>query len=141
MIRRKIAQLMIGRYGSTGIDKFGIFLLIVALLLNFIAMFFSGFVVTAVLRAAQILLTLYFFFRLFSRNFAARRKENRAFTEVWGNVKKWFKLQFNRLKDIKHYRYRKCPSCKAVLKLPAKKGEHTVRCPRCGERFGVKNIF
>jgi hypothetical protein len=34
-----------------------------------------------------------------------------------------------------------CPHCKANLRLPRKKGKHSVVCPRCKERFEVKNLF
>ena len=34
--------------------------------------------------------------------------------------------------------YKKCPKCKQKLRLPLKKGIHTVKCPNCKEKFEVK---
>ena len=36
------------------------------------------------------------------------------------------------------YRYLKCPSCKAQLRVRAIKGKHNVRCPKCGSEFEKK---
>ena len=69
--------------------------------------------------------------RMFSRNIAARKRENDKFCG-------FFKLRKNKFRDRKTHVYRKCPSCKAVLKLPKAKGKHFVVCPRCKNRFEVK---
>lgn len=38
----------------------------------------------------------------------------------------------------KDHVYRTCPECKANIRLPKKKGAHSVRCPRCSTLFDVK---
>ncbi len=40
-------------------------------------------------------------------------------------------------KDKDHV-YRICPACRANIRLPKKKGAHSVRCPRCSTLFDVK---
>ena len=72
-------------------------------------------------------------FRMFSRNIAARQKENAAFLKMKNQVV----FAFRRLFDRKHA-YRTCPHCKAQLRLPRKKGVHTVGCPKCHRDFKVK---
>ena len=69
--------------------------------------------------------------RMFSRNIAARKRENDKFCG-------FSKLRKNKFRDRKTHVYRKCPSCKAVLRLPKAKGKHFVVCPRCKNRFEVK---
>ena len=76
-------------------------------------------------------LTFWIFFRIFSKNIHKRRQENEKF---FG----FFKLQKNKWRDRKTHVYRKCPSCKAVLRLPKAKGKHNVVCPRCKNRFSVR---
>ena len=71
------------------------------------------------------------FGRIFSRNIVKRRAENQRFVG-------FFKLWKNRFKDRKTHVYRKCPTCKAVLRLPKAKGKHNVVCPRCKNRFQVR---
>ena len=34
--------------------------------------------------------------------------------------------------------YKKCPNCKQKIRLPLKKGKHTVKCPNCSYKFEVK---
>lgn len=43
-----------------------------------------------------------------------------------------------KLKTDKDHCFRICPECKANIRLPKKKGKHTVVCPRCRCRFEVK---
>ena len=76
-------------------------------------------------------LVVWMFSRMFSRNIAARKRENDKFCG-------FFKLRKNKFRDRKTHVYRKCPSCKAVLRLPKAKGKHFVVCPRCKNRFEVK---
>ena len=141
MLRRKIAEFMRGRYGGTGVDKLNFALLIFGFVVYFVSLFLRNYAVWYVLIGVEIACYLWVTFRLFSRNIYARQKENAAFVKFFSKVKKFFKLQKDRIKDRKEYRYKACPHCKVVLRLPAKKGEHTVKCPKCGERFKVNNIF
>ncbi len=77
-------------------------------------------------------LIIWALFRMLSRNIAKRRRENERFCG-------FFKLRRNKIRDRKTHIYRKCPSCKAVLRLPRAKGKHTVICPCCKNRFEVKS--
>lgn len=77
-------------------------------------------------------------FRTFSHDRKRRAAECRAFFGFFKRIGRFFKLQFFRIRDAKTHVYRKCPKCHAVIRLPRAKGKHTVICPRCKERFGVK---
>lgn len=77
-------------------------------------------------------------YRVFSRNIAARRRENAVVTGFFIKIKQFFLRQIHRVRDRKTKRYRKCPHCRVVLKLPYQKGTHTVRCPQCKKNFEVK---
>ena len=71
--------------------------------------------------------------RLFSRNMSARQKENLAFLNLKNKIVFTARGLFDRKRA-----YRVCPHCKAQLRLPRKKGIHTVSCPRCHKDFKVK---
>lgn len=43
-----------------------------------------------------------------------------------------------KLKTDRDHCFRICPECQANIRLPKKKGKHTVVCPRCKCRFEVK---
>ena len=41
-------------------------------------------------------------------------------------------------KDRKTHVFKKCPQCKAMIRLPKRKGSHEVICPKCGREFKIK---
>lgn len=136
--REKLARFFYGRYG---IDELYYFLFILYFIIWFALVFIGFWPLRLALYALQAACIVWMFFRVLSRNVYARRKENAVFLKVWNPVKNFFILQKNRIRDAKSYRYRKCPHCKAVLRLPKRKGEHPVVCPRCKKRFNVKVRF
>ena len=50
---------------------------------------------------------------------------------------KLFDYNKKKYKDRNTHMYKKCPKCKQKIRLPLKKGKHTVKCPNCGNRFDV----
>ena len=77
-------------------------------------------------------------FRLFSRNIQARYDENARFVNMQKNFRNLFSITVRRFRERKDYRFRTCPQCKKVLRLPNKKGRHNVICPNCHKEFEVK---
>ena len=132
--RERLARFFYGRYGS---DQLNMFILIICMLLLLFVMFLPA-VPAYILRGFAILLMGLSIFRMLSKKIEKRRRENAVYTKILYAVKSFFIRQFNRIRYIKKYRYRKCPGCKNHLRLPYKKGEHDVKCPRCGKNFTVK---
>lgn len=134
----RLRSFLWGRYGIDSL-YYG---LLVSFLIIWIARLFSRNIIAAViLGVLQTAVFVFMFYRCFSRNIAARRRENEIFTGFFRKIKNFFILTKNRIRDIKGFRYRKCPHCKAMLRLPRRKGQHSVVCPRCHERFEVKIRF
>ena len=131
-LKSKLYRFMYGRYGY---DKLGKTLFWVYLGLVIAYTVISFFVDSALLYVFYLMLSsalvIYIIYRAMSRNIVARRAENEKFCA-------FFKLKRNKWRDRKTHVYRKCPSCKAVLRLPKAKGKHTVLCPRCKNRFEVR---
>lgn len=135
-LREKISRFMIGRYGM---DKMGLFIWIAGLVFWCLAPFFRRHpVVYFILSAIAIVLFAYGLFRVFSRNTVRRARENYRFCAAWARIKSWFTLQRDRIRDRSHHVYRRCPSCRAVARLPKVAGKHTVRCPKCSHRYNVR---
>ena len=132
--RQKLISFMYGRYGT---DQLNNGLMVTYVLILIINMFLPSIYWSIPLSA----LIVYSLFRMFSRNIPARRRENEAFLKFWRPLKTELVLIKDRCKDIRTARYRKCSHCKAILKLPRKRGKHTVVCPRCKERFSVRILF
>ena len=126
----RIMQFMAGRYGN---DKLNRFLTVTALVLA---------VLNLILHSVLVLLLcnfiiIYAVFRMMSRNIEARRKENHWFNDKLTFLKQRKDL-YERQRNDKSHVYRKCPACKAVLRLPHRLGKHTTVCPRCNREFKVK---
>ena len=79
----------------------------------------------------------YAIFRLLSRDHETRRRENRWFQDKVHFLRRRREI-YEKQKNDKSHVYRKCPSCKAVLRLPHRIGTHTTVCPRCNKEFKVK---
>ncbi|MBR4865745.1 MAG: hypothetical protein IKU11_03590 [Clostridia bacterium] len=129
--RDSLARFMMGRYGMDTLNRVLFALSMVLYFINLLA----GSVTLVIL---EMVMLWCMFFRFLSRNTYKRSMENRKFMELFGRVKQWILLQKNKIKYRKTHVYRACPSCKMVLRLPRKAGEHEVKCPRCAARFRVK---
>ena len=131
--RERIARFFSGRYGIDGL-YYG--LLAAFLILWILRVILADFSVAGILiYILETVLLFWMLYRCLSRNIAARRRENERFLSFFKGIKNFFILQKNKIRDWKHYRYKKCPYCRAVLRLPKRKGTHSVICPRCSRRF------
>lgn len=130
--KSKLYRFMYGRYGTDTLSKV---MLIICFCWMIAANIISLFVDSVWFSVAYYIITTamiaWMFFRMFSRNITARRRENERFCG-------FFKLRRNKFRDRKTHVYRKCHACGAVLRLPKAKGSHFVVCPRCKNRFEVK---
>lgn len=115
-------------YGRNGIDELGLFTIGIYIVLSIINLVTNSFIgdLSALLLVALIL------FRLLSKNFTARQKENNIFKKITNFIFKPFENLKRNIKDKEHV-YKKCPKCKTVLKLPlpTKKGIQKAKCPKC----------
>ncbi len=134
-IREKFAQFMVGRYG---VDQLNYALMVLYLVCFVLSMMFKETIIFSLLMWG---LLFYSFFRMFSRNVYNRSQENESFLEVWNKIKGFFQLNFSKIRDFRTKKYVKCPHCKAVLRLPRQRGNHTVRCPKCNDKFNIKIII
>lgn len=125
-------------YGRNGMDRLNVGLIVLYLLLGVLTIFFRR---NPVLQLLMLLLLALIIFRALSRNLAARQRENARFSAWWERFAPFWKRQVRRLREIKTHRYRKCPHCRVILRLPRKRGTRTVRCPKCGELFKVHIPF
>ena len=123
---------MIGRYGQDELGKFILSLALILLIINL-------FVKTAALSAAALVLIIYFYYRIFSRDVRARYAENKKFLTSLDPLRRKFFSSKNKYDNRKVYKYIKCPKCKFEMKVPKNKGKIRVTCKKCGEKFIVKS--
>ena len=129
-LKEMLYRFMYGRYGN---DALGNFLFI----LNFIFTIANIFINSLTIYLFSLVTVFFIFFRMFSRNIAARSKENQKFLNIRTRFTSFFKNRHRRFKERKNHVYKKCPNCKATLRLPRKKGKHTCCCPKCKNSFKV----
>ncbi|MCR5685040.1 MAG: hypothetical protein K6G81_06395 [Lachnospiraceae bacterium] len=157
-MREKLYRFMQGRYG---IDAFGKFLIYTGLILALVNMLFR----TVVFSFLSLLIWIYAYFRIFSRNYSRRSDENSAYLRIKERIANTFRKLFPGLKTHgpigsgtqeragcssrcnsysgqvfdEQYRIFKCPSCKQKLRVPKGRGKIRITCRRCGNEFVKKS--
>lgn len=129
-IRDFFVKLFYGRYG---VDKLYYFLAISYLVISAINVFLNS----VILLILSSLLLVFMIYRIMSKNFTARQHENQIYLRALNSVKCFVKLNFNRIRYAFKYRFRKCPNCKCILKLPVGHGKKRAVCPKCNNHFDV----
>lgn len=127
-----LRRFMMGRYGS---DKLNNALLVLALaccLLQWITRW-------SIFGAVVMVLLVLCYFRMFSRNIAARYAENQRFMQWWSPVGQQLRDARARFADRKTHRYFKCPQCKKRLRVPKGRGKINITCPQCRTQFVRKS--
>lgn len=133
-LKERFARFMYGRYGMDSLQK----AICVLIIVSAIASIFTDSAILSLVNTALFVILL---LRMFSKNYAARSKENQMYLKFFGKFLQSGKLLKMRFTDRKTHRYRVCPFCKAVMRLPIKKGTHTVKCRQCSNDFTVKISF
>lgn len=121
-------------YGRYGVDQFTTALIVGSVVLSLLYSFFH----IRIFYLTSSVLVVYALFRMFSKNFANRQKENTLWLNFFGKSKKTSKKYIRMAKDLPHYRYFKCMNCKQTIRVPRGKGNVEIRCPKCGYSFRSK---
>jgi len=130
-IKNSIRKFMIGRNGADELS----FALLIAGLVTAVLSSLTG---SAILNLLSTILYVLCVFRMFSKNIAKRYEENRRYVEWRQKLKISASQAKVRMKNMRKYKYFKCPECQALLKLPRKVGEVTVTCGKCRHEFKKK---
>lgn len=120
--------------GRNGPDELSLALLVTALVL----MLLSSLTGSVVLNLLGMVLYVLIIFRILSRNVPKRYAENQKYLAARTKMRKSVSQWWARLKNIRKYRYFKCPQCHSLLRLPRKVGEVTVTCGKCHHSFKQK---
>ena len=133
-MKQKFAKFMYGRYGMDELSKF---ISYVALALLIVSMLLGQSSKSAIFIIALVLL-VFTYFRMFSKNFEKRRAENMKYLSFKRPVTERAKLRRDKWTQRKEFKFFKCPSCKAVLRVPKGKGKVRIVCKKCGTAFEKK---
>ena len=130
-IKAGIQNFMKGRRGA---DELSLALLITGVVLSML----SSILRLNILYLLSLAIYIFALYRMFSRNLEKRYAENAAFLKLWRGKGAATRQFFNRMKNLKKYKYFKCPECKSRLRLPRGVGEVTVTCGKCHHAFRQK---
>ena len=127
-IKEGLRRLMVGRRGP---DELSLALLVAGVVLSMLSS------ITRIGLFYLVSLVAYGFsiYRMFSRRIEKRYAENVKFLTFWRVWRSSLKQFINRAKNMRKYKYYKCPQCHAWLRLPRKVGEVTVTCGKCHSSF------
>ena len=138
-------RFMSGRYGS---DQLNNFLLIFALILLILNLFVIRNPYLATIIWIILIINI---FRTYSRNIYKRRAENDKFLSLIQPVKKRINIiKSNKNDKIHHpphpqglddkmHKYFLCPNCKQTVRVPRGRGQITITCPKCKQKFDKKS--
>ena len=130
-IKDGLRSFMMGRNGS---DQLSFALLILGIVLSLL----TSITRIAIFYYLGLVAYIWALFRMFSRNTVKRAAENAKYLEISRSFKTNISQFFVRLKNMKKFKYFRCPECKARLRLPRKVGEVTVTCGKCHHQFRQK---
>ena len=127
----KMANFFQGRYRIDELYKF-------LFILFWIIAILSLFIRNPIIYLIEMLICVFMIYRALSRNIYKRQNENMKYLKIRDKVKGKINLQKRKWADRNTHIYRKCPNCKAEIRLPKKKGKHVCTCPSCKKDFDVK---
>lgn len=127
-MKEKMMRFMQGRYG---VDQLSQFLSWAALLLILVDLF----VRTNVLYILGIVIMVYAYFRMFSKNYHKRQEENGWYLKHTYKLRMYFLKQKDYARLRKNYHIYTCSKCRQKIKIPKGKGMIMVTCPKCRNQF------
>lgn len=138
-MRDKFLKFMYGRYG---VDEYGKFMLLTAVVFSFLGMIINlfnfGFWISFICSCLSTGLIIYIIYRAFSKNINKRVLENHKFLGKTAKFRTWLQFCKTRYNDRNLYRYVKCPNCKNYCRVPKGKGKIKITCRVCKRQFERK---
>lgn len=127
-MRERLYQFMQERYG---IDQFSKFLVVLGLILSLLSSFLSQ----DFLYIMGLMIFVYGYYRVFSKNHVTRYKENQRYLYYVSYLKSIIKKEKKMANYRKTHHVYTCPSCKQKIKIPRGKGKVEISCPKCYTKF------
>ena len=131
-MKEKFNRFMMGRYGVDELSRFLLIVMVVIMVLN-------TFIRVPLFNALVIAVIVFIYFRMFSRNYAARYSENSRYLELKNKVTGVFSKEKRTMQDRKTNHIYKCPNCKQKIRIPRGKGKICITCPKCKHEFVKKS--
>ena len=132
-MRRRLEEFMQGRYG---VDAFARFTMGVALVAIILSIFFrSGSRMGALLDTVGLLVLLYTYYRMLSRDIQKRYQENEKYLAATAKIRQRFNREKSMMNQRKTHHIYSCPGCGQKIRIPKGKGKIEIECPKCHTKF------
>ena len=118
-------------YGRNGVDQLSMALMAPYLLFYLLFVFTDWMIFNALTWAIMVIVL----WRTLSRRLDKRRAENARYFQLRNKFVYGFRNWRERRKQSKDYCFFRCPSCRAMLRVPRGKGRIRVTCRKCGNAF------
>ena len=119
-MRDRLNKFMQGRYG---VDQFARFTLGVALFVIVVGSFIRRSVAGSVLDMIGMILIIYTYFRILSRNVSARYAENQKYLGYTQKIRGQFNREKSMMEQRKTHHIYTCPGCGQKIRIPRGKGQ------------------
>ena len=126
--RRRAVEWSRGRYGADRLSMATMNVAVVLVAVDLAAR-------TRWLSLVAIALLAYAWFRITSKDVAARARENERATKAAGPVLSWLANPVDAAREARAYKHLACPACGQRVRIPRGKGKVRVTCPSCHRRF------
>ena len=130
--REKVEQFMVGRNGTDSLSRASIVLTLIMILL-------SMFTRRNLFDWLALVLLVWTYYRIFSRNTYARSQENAKYLELTNKLRMLPGKLKKRQEESKYYRFYTCPTCHQKVRVPKGKGKIQITCPKCKGTFIKKS--
>ena len=136
-MREKFQRFMQGRYGVDQLGRFTVAFSVILVILSMI----TGRVplLSSILGMIGFAGIIYTYYRMFSRNYARRAEENRAFQGYLSKLRHAFGKQKYLMNERKTNHIYSCPGCGQKIRIPRGKGKIEIECPKCRTKFIKKS--
>ncbi len=132
-MKDKLNKFMQERYG---VDQFAKFTLGVALLFIVLGSFIRRNAAGEILDLLGLVLIIYTYYRIFSKNISARYAENQKYLGWTRKVRERFNKEKNMMAQRKTHHIYSCPGCGQKIRIPRGKGQKVeIECPKCHQKF------
>lgn len=127
-MRERLQRFMMGRYG---VDAFSRFLMITWIVLWGIDLFINS----GTLSLLSLVLLIYTYYRMFSRNIQKRYQENVKYLNIKNKLLSKLRSEKSVMKQRKTHHIYRCPNCRQKIRIPKGKGRICITCPKCKTEF------
>ena len=127
-MREKFFRFMAGRNGADQLSRVCSYIALALIVVNL-------FTRNIVVWTLAIVVLIYAYFRIFSKNVYRRREENARYMALQNKAVTGVRNWRDRMSQRRDYAFFRCPGCRAMLRVPRGKGKLRVTCRKCGAAF------